>query len=241
MCNKDLNNITCPHCKRNNIWHFGKYNGRNRYRCKDCLKTFTESTNKPWSYSKKSKETWNEYIDLMMKNTTLRKCASKLKITLTTAFNWRHKLLKNIDDKYGNPKLFDEVSVMKSKIKENRKGQRNIFREAKLFHITYAIDNNTHFLIDLFEGNISIKMYDGLFAAHVSKSSRILRTNNAIINHSSEKFNKEKVDKKGDEVFWKYGRYRTWLKTFKGIATKYIIKYHNYFQNMHNINNAVGF
>lgn len=240
MCKKDLDNIVCPHCKSNNIWHFGSYRGRDRYRCKDCLKTFTESTNKPWSYSKKSKETWNEYIRLMMNSATLRKCASKLNITLTTAFNWRHKLMNSIEDKYGNPKLEEVVSIMKSNIKENRKGQRNICTEAKLFNITYAIDTNEHFLIDLFEGHIKISMYDELFEKYVSKDAKILRTNNQIINHSSEKFNKEKVEEKGVGVFYKYRDYKSWLKSFKGIATKYIIKYHHYFRKLYKLYNEIG-
>ena len=236
MCKEEFNNIACPHCNSSNIWRFGKYHNRTRYRCKDCLKTFTNTTNKPWSYSKKSKNTWNKYIDLMMNSTTLRKCAKLLNISLTTAFYWRHKLLDNVDKDYGNPKLSDEVSIMKSKLKENRKGQRNLIHEARLFNITYAIDNNKHFLIDLCEGFVTIKMYDKIFKKHVEKNAIVLRTNNAIINHSSKRFNKKYIDKKGVGVFYKYGKFKTWLKVFKGIATKNIIKYHHYFQNLQELN-----
>lgn len=35
----------CPHCSSEHIVRFGKYNGRQRYRCKCCNKTFTDTTN----------------------------------------------------------------------------------------------------------------------------------------------------------------------------------------------------
>ncbi len=35
----------CPHCSSEHIVRIGKYNGRQRYRCKCCNKTFTDTTN----------------------------------------------------------------------------------------------------------------------------------------------------------------------------------------------------
>ena len=35
----------CPHCSSEHVVRFGKYNGRQRYRCKCCSKTFTDTTN----------------------------------------------------------------------------------------------------------------------------------------------------------------------------------------------------
>lgn len=33
----------CPHCKSEHVVRFGEYNGRQRYRCKSCNKTFTDT------------------------------------------------------------------------------------------------------------------------------------------------------------------------------------------------------
>jgi transposase-like protein len=35
----------CLHCNSVHVVRFGKYNGRQRYRCKSCRKTFTDTTN----------------------------------------------------------------------------------------------------------------------------------------------------------------------------------------------------
>ena len=43
----------CPHCHGKNFIKFGKYNGIQRYRCKTCKKTFSNTTNSIWKYSKK--------------------------------------------------------------------------------------------------------------------------------------------------------------------------------------------
>jgi hypothetical protein len=34
----------CPHCASEHVVRFGKYNGGQRYRCKCCKKTFTDTT-----------------------------------------------------------------------------------------------------------------------------------------------------------------------------------------------------
>lgn len=54
---KHKDGFTCSHCHSNNAVCFGKYNvkkgsrtlERQRYRCKDCGKTFTDVTNTPSS------------------------------------------------------------------------------------------------------------------------------------------------------------------------------------------------
>lgn len=34
----------CPHCSSEQVVRFGKVKGRQRYRCKSCRKTFTDTT-----------------------------------------------------------------------------------------------------------------------------------------------------------------------------------------------------
>ena len=42
----------CPHCKGNHVTRNGKYNGKQRYICKSCNKTFTDFTFSPCYNSK---------------------------------------------------------------------------------------------------------------------------------------------------------------------------------------------
>lgn len=238
MSKDEKTTIVCPHCKSNNIWKFGKYHNRNRYRCKVCLKTFTNYTNKPWSYSKKSINYWKEYIKLMDFKYTLRECAAKLNMSLTTAFNWRHKLLNNICEAHKGEKLSNEVSIMKSKIKENRKGSRCILTSPRELHFSYATDINYKFFIDLHNGDITVNMYSELYKEHILDNTVILKTNNTIINAASNKFNKRKIKEKGKLVFRQFAKYKGWLYSFRGIASKNHTLYHFYFLNYKKIQNC---
>jgi len=64
----DLNfeKSSCPHCGSGNFVKYGRTSiGRQRYRCRVCRKTFSETTDTPFMYSKKTLKTWVEYIFCM--------------------------------------------------------------------------------------------------------------------------------------------------------------------------------
>lgn len=71
---------------------YGKRNGRQRYKCKDCLKFSCDLTNSPMYRSKKV-DKWIAFIECMLKGLSLRKTAEIIGITHVTAFYWRNKVL----------------------------------------------------------------------------------------------------------------------------------------------------
>ena len=87
----------CPHCGSIHFIKFGTYNDIQRYRCRDCRKTFSNTTNSVWKYSKKPCETWIQFTEFLMQRKTLKYCAEKLDISIATAFYWRHKFLHGVD------------------------------------------------------------------------------------------------------------------------------------------------
>jgi len=82
----------CPHCTSEHVVRFGKVKGRQRYRCKSCLKTFTDTTNTVLYRTRKGDE-WITFVDCMFKGYSLRKSAEIVGVTWVTLFYWRHKLL----------------------------------------------------------------------------------------------------------------------------------------------------
>lgn len=82
----------CPHCNSEHVVRFGKYNGRQRYRCKSCSKTFTDTTNTVLFRTRKGNE-WITFVDCMFKGYSLRKSAEIVGVTWVTLYYWRHKLL----------------------------------------------------------------------------------------------------------------------------------------------------
>ncbi|CAM3130821.1 IS1595 family transposase [Sporolactobacillus spathodeae] len=90
----------CPNCGSKLVIRFGTYFvqsvKRQRYRCSQCHKTSTDLTRTPldgtW-YSDK----WIPFIEGMIDGLSLRRQAASLKISLPTAFRWRHKVLTALE------------------------------------------------------------------------------------------------------------------------------------------------
>lgn len=114
----------CPHCTSEHVVRFGKVKGRQRYRCKSCLKTFTDTTN-PVLFRTRKGDEWITFVDCMFKGYSLRKSAEIVGVTWVTLFYWRHKLLsalKQMDfDHFEGIVEVDDTYFLYS-----QKGQRGI-------------------------------------------------------------------------------------------------------------------
>lgn len=135
----------CPHCGDKSIIRHGYHNNKQRYLCKNCRKTFSESTNTLVYYSKKDKTIWEKYINLMYENLTLSECAEKLHINITTAFLWRHKILNAIKDYYIDEKLNGYIEIRKLIISEKNKGtKRNLEKSHRKIWIYSSADEENN-------------------------------------------------------------------------------------------------
>jgi transposase-like protein len=85
--------FVCPHCDGCRVVRYGKFNHRQRYKCKDCLRTFSDLTHTPLSKTRYS-DKWITFIECMLQGHSLRKSADLVGVTWVTLFYWRHKLLK---------------------------------------------------------------------------------------------------------------------------------------------------
>ncbi|OPJ56140.1 IS1595 family transposase [Clostridium oryzae] len=122
ILNRNIN--ACPYCHSANIIKYGHFlDNKQRHKCKDCGKTFSEVTNSIFSYSKKKIKYWLSYLGLMSKQFTIRESAHALKISPTTAFYWRHKILKVLNDNLPS-KLSGVIEIKTTYIKESFKGKR---------------------------------------------------------------------------------------------------------------------
>lgn len=121
-----LEKNNCPHCGSWNFIKHGRTNlGRQRYRCRDCRKTFSETTGTPFMYSKKKLAAWESYFFCMESGLTLRSISKLLGMNLSTAFSWRHKILSAAKTKTDNV-LTETIEVDEFWLKENFKGSRSI-------------------------------------------------------------------------------------------------------------------
>lgn len=83
----------CPHCHSALINRHGKAGLMQRYRCKNCMKTFNAVTNTPLARLQ-HKEKWLDYLQCMISGKVLRESATDCDINLKTSFRWRHRFLQ---------------------------------------------------------------------------------------------------------------------------------------------------
>ena len=90
----------CPHCGSNRYYRFGKDHGTQRFKCKDCGRTFTEYTG-TWQQKLHKKGLVKAYMQLMSEQKSLDKISAALHINKKTAFDWRHKILRSLKQDEG--------------------------------------------------------------------------------------------------------------------------------------------
>jgi transposase-like protein len=83
---------TCPHCASKRVIRHGHGNGLQRYRCRECIKTFSALTGTPLNRLHKRGK-WIDHAEALQDGQTLREVAQTLNIHLSTAHRWRHRFL----------------------------------------------------------------------------------------------------------------------------------------------------
>jgi len=90
---KFTGNPACPQCSSNSLHKWGIVSGIQRYRCKDCGRSFNALTGTSMARLRK-KELWLEYSKALADSLSLSKAAELCGIDRTTAFRWRHRFLR---------------------------------------------------------------------------------------------------------------------------------------------------
>ena len=260
--NKDFynqlsNNHHCPHCHSNKICKNGFAGKYQQFRCNACKKNYTIRTKTIWQNTHKSIELWQEYIELFSQGLALRKIVAEMdnKISLPTAFYWRHKILKflskNNDD--SNNKLDGIIEADETFFEESQKGARQVKgREArKRGYSSYTYTKKTKICvltaIDRNKASFTKPVGFGglekddvvLLQRHLVKDSVLITDGNRTYrNLHNVKLKSLKFGKPENKVYHlnNINNFHSMLKKFmirfNGVATKYLDYYVSYFQSM---------
>lgn len=82
----------CQRCESKRVIRHGHANGLQRYRCRECGKTFNALSGTPLNRLHK-RDKWLQQAEALQDGQTLRKVARTLNIHLSTAHRWRHRFL----------------------------------------------------------------------------------------------------------------------------------------------------
>lgn len=245
----------CPHCGSIHFIKFGKYNDIQRYKCKDCRKTFSNTTNSVWKYCKKPCEKWIQFTEFLMQSKTLKYCAEKLDISIATAFHWRHKFLHGVDK--NAPENFKNIVFLgKDYLGISNKGSKgkayqykdkfckryDLFRTAVIMGILY--DTNDSMSIKVLGLDRQWKDYEDKIFAKIDEKAYVKSIDGRYLKEYVIKHNKKLPLKLRKSLQYDPHSYylrdnivcskeilncslnlNRWLGKFKGVASKYLNHY----------------
>lgn len=103
----------CPRCSSANVIRFGMKNGKQRFMCKTCNRTFLPTTNTVMFMSHFDKDIWKEMLTDTLDGQSLSYSEKRLGISHQVAFNMRHKLLLAFQDvRKNDPVILSDVSEL---------------------------------------------------------------------------------------------------------------------------------
>ncbi len=237
---------SCPHCDSEEFTKNGSKDGRQRFRCKSCSKTFNALTNTPLSRLRFA-EKHLQQTEVMLEGLSIRKAAEKLNVNSRTAFLWRHRFLENLEKeqpiKLGGIVEADETFFLKS-----YKGQRNglprsskkrgtpatkrglsaeqvpvLIARERTSNITLTQILPKRNSVELGKVLKPVLTKDAMVCSDGAKIYKLMGKANGIDVRSSKKarsgtYHIQNVNAAGQ-------RLKGWMYPFKGVATKYLSNY----------------
>lgn len=116
----------CPYCEQEHIIKWGFRNGKQRFLCKNCERTFMQTTNTVMSHSHYDRKVWYDFIEDTLNGKSLDESAKRFGFSHQTAFNMRHKILMAIFEinSSGQEELSGVSELDETYVLESYKGRR---------------------------------------------------------------------------------------------------------------------
>jgi transposase-like protein len=120
---------SCPHCDGGHVVRNGSASGLQRYKCRDCHRTFNALTGTPLARLRQ-KSKWIMQAEVLRDGMTITQAAKQLKVARSTAFRWRHRFM-------AAPKTIQARSLTgiaeadETFFLHSRKGQRGLDRKPR--------------------------------------------------------------------------------------------------------------
>lgn len=249
--------FACPHCNSDEIIRYGVRVGRQRYKCKDCSKTYSDHTHTPFRGTRYP-EKWIPFMEHMVNGLSIRRSAKILCVAASTVFHWRHKILTALkrmgQDEFEGLLEVDETYFLYSEKgnksiigrKPRKRGgsskYRGISREQVC--VVVARDRTKKTLarvactgqVSKVKAAILLKPYVGSVSSVCSDANSTWRGfagDNGIDHIELNATKKQRVIRKIyhiQNVNAFHGRLKKWMDRFKGVASKHLDNYLTWFR-----------
>jgi transposase-like protein len=246
----------CPRCGSLRAHRWGRFSGRQRYRCCGCGRTFSDLTGTPAAYIKKL-HLWNAYATCLQLSMSVRRSAAMLEINPTTSFRWRHRLLIRLASRpetligwieFGTMRLpysekgrrpHDGRSAGRSDAAPGGRERPPVSvvlahdRMANLFAAVCSMRPSAQELEKAFRGHVTGRLHVCANEGHYGPFSRFARSLRGTYRDArgARRPGTSRPDPLDHITNARQALVdlRDWMRRFHGVATKYLLNYLNWF------------
>lgn len=250
----------CPHCNSTYVVKNGKLNGKQRYKCKTCNKTFNDFTKSALSSTKLPLDKWIEYAKCMVLGYSIRKSAEIIEVCVKTSFYMRHKILDAIRIFMGIGDVDSVIEMDETFVAESFKGNhkksgfvmpRNARKRGKQVKkrgisseqvcVATAIDRNGNLIMEMVcKGRVRHADFKRLYDGRVSDGSIICTDSHKSYVQFAKDLNLEHKRimrghyKNGiyhiNHINNLHSQFKRWMYRFHGVSTKFLSNYLYWFK-----------
>lgn len=83
----------CVHCQAERPYRWGLSHGLQRWRCRDCRRSFNALTGTPLARLRK-KACWLDFAETLSEGLSVKAAARQCDVAVSTSFRWRHRFLR---------------------------------------------------------------------------------------------------------------------------------------------------
>ena len=238
----------CPSCHSSRCNRWGHMSGLQRFRCKDCGRTFNLLSGTPLARLR-LKDRWLAYAECLEQGLTVRASAKLCEVNKKTSFRWRHRFLNQISKDQAED-LEGVVEVDETFFRESMKGNRHLLRPARKRGTRARQRGRSKAWINVVTirdrsgatRELILKSFNSAaLIAHLAFSVRpdaILCTDGSPVYRTFARamaLEQESVNVSGGERVRKsfhvqnvnayHSRLKGWIQRFHGVATRYLPNY----------------
>lgn len=230
-----ISGLACPRCTSTAFHKYGRHLGIQRYRCTCCGRTFNETVNTPL-HGIHDKKKMIDYLVTMQDQQSIRAASKQLGISIPTSFSWRHRILSSMREENTAPTL-SPAGICEIRLPHSSKGkpraQNKKMPETHSLLISNAsgvpclrllTKTNRTFEAALLITN-SLRPAAQIQAA---KTNLISRATSKIQLHKT--LNKAIAKYLSKQALDTAGKLTDWMARFRGVATKYLQQYWDWFR-----------
>ena len=247
---------TCPHCAAERLVKNGTARGLQRYKCRDCGKTFCALSGTPLARLH-MRGKWLDQVAALRDGLTLHEVAENLNIAVSTAFRWRHRFLALPKTVQAQALIgiaeADETYFLRSN-KGQRKGLGRPARKrggkaskrglsGEQVPVLVARDRSgstADFILEIVDkAHVSAVLkpllaQDAILCTDSSKALAAAAKDIGVTHHPVNLSAGVRVDGPWhvQNVNAYHSRLKNWLRRFKGVATQYMDSYLGWFRTI---------